>query len=325
MDTSTPETEPLPDESQDPALDLIDEQDHEFSREDMLALFEDPLAEDVSPDTVDEGGVDPEAGDDTPPAPVAEDDEGEGAPAEEPAPEPIAADTPPVINIGGAAYRTEDIEGLVQWVSSLSPEQLALLQTQAEPEPQPTAADLLPPEDELVDPRLAQWTAQQLSGVEQKLDILLEQQRQQQQFIAAQREAELHAALDTARRGVQEQYGLTDAEAEKLLEVAGKNPVATAAVQNGDMNTDPAGTFRAALETTYWITPEFRDRAIEQRVTTQVAELQVNNALEERKALNQSLVGQGAATPRATTPAPQTPQEHEAEALRLLRESMNAN
>jgi len=322
MTEPTPETEPLPDESQDPANELIEEQDYEFSREDMLALFDDP---DVTAADEGEGGV-ADAGDDTPPAPVAE-DEGEDAPVEDPAPEaepePIAAEAPPVINIGGAAYRAEDIEGLVNWVSSLSPEQLALLQSQPEPEPDPAAT--LPPEDEIVDPRLAQWTDTRFQTVEQKLDILLAQQQAQQQFIAQQREAELHAALDTARRGIQEQYGLTDAEAERLLAAANSNPVATAAVQNSNLDADPTGAFRAALETTYWITPEFRDRAIQSQVVSQVAELQVNNALEERKALNQSLVGQGAATPRATSPAPETPQEHEAAALALLKERMAAN
>jgi len=328
------EAEPLPDDTQDPALD--EDFAPEFSLDDLNAVFADeaepegdepaattaPTGEESeeSPssstdEAADGGGVDPSsghAGDDASP---------------EPAPEstaPAAATEPAgVVEIDGQLYRAQDVADLIGYVSQLPPDKQAILFGQPEPEQDPRT--VLPAEDEIVDPRLAEWTDSRFQSVESKLDAVLAQQQATQQAIARQQEAELNAALDQARRGVAEAHGLTDAEAQRLLEVANKNPAAAAAVQNYDMNANPVEAFQAALETAYWLTPEFRDRAIQDQVTTQVAELGVQAAVSERRELNQSLVGSGAAAPRAQAPKPQTPEEHMAAAADLVRESLSNN
>jgi len=333
------EAEPLPDDTQDPALD--EEFAPEFTLEDMNAVFADadtdtepedetdsqsqdsevaatdsPVDEsdEVPPSASDdtaagEGGVDSagHAGDDTPLDPTP------------PTPDPNAG----LVNIDGQLYRAEDVASLIGYVENLSPEKQALLFGQPEPVVDPRTQ--LPAEDEIVDPRLAEYVQSNFSQIETKLDAVLQQQQLQQQALARQQEAELHSALDTARRGVAEAHGLTDAEAQRLLEVANQLPAAAAAVQNYDMAAAPVEAFQAALETAYWLTPEFRDRAIQSQVTTQVAELGVQNAVSERRELNQSLVGSGAAAPRAHAPKPQTTEEHMAAAADLVRESLSNN
>ena len=329
------EAEPLPDDTQDPALD--EDFAPEFSLDDLNAVFADeaepegdepaattaPTGEESeeSPssstdEAADGGGVDPSsghAGDDTSPEP--------------PAPEstaPAAATEPAgVVEIDGQLYRAQDVADLIGYVSQLPPDKQAILFGQPEPEQDPRT--VLPAEEELVDPALAQWTDSRFQSLEQKLDIIAQQNAAMQQAVAKQQEAELNAALDQARRGVAEAHGLTDEEATRLLEVANKNPAAAAAVQNYDMNANPVEAFQAALETAYWLTPEFRDRAIQDQVTSQVAELTVENAVSERRNLNQSLVGSGAAAPRAQAPKPQTPEEHMAAAADLVRESLSNN
>jgi hypothetical protein len=331
----TDAAEPLPDDTQDPALD--EDFAPEFTLDDLNAVFKD-ADEDVdepaatadapasdeseeppssSPDeAADEGGVEPQghAGDDTPL---------EDPPIPEPTPEPA---TPAgLVNIDGQMYRAEDVAQLIGYIENLSPEKQALLFGQAEPEPVIDPRTQLPAEDEIVDPRLAEWTDSRFQSVEEKLDAVLAQQQATQAALAAQQQAELNAALDTARRGVAEAHGLSDAEAQRLLEVANNMPAAAAAVQNADLNADPVGAFRGALETAYWLTPEFRDRAIEDQVTTRAAELGVQTALDERRQLNQSLVGSGAAAPRTHAPKPSTPEEHMAAAAALVRESLSNN
>lgn len=331
--------EPLPDDSQDPALD--EEYAPEFTLEDMNAVF----AAEAEPDTDPEPETDSQSQDEpaaTDDPPVDESDEvpspsddaaaGEGGvdstghagddtpPASTPAPQAPQAGT---VEIGGQLYRADDVASLIQYVEQLPPEKQALLFGQPEPEPDPRLAP--PPEDEIVDPRLAAYVQNNFSQIETKLDAVLQQQQLQQQALARQQEAELHSALDTARRGVAEAHGLTDAEAQRLLEVANQLPAAAAAVQNYDMAASPVEAFQAALETAYWLTPEFRDRAIQSQVTTQVAELGIQNSLSERRELNQSLVGSGAAAPRAQAPKPSTPEEHMAAAVDLVKESLSSN
>ena len=329
------EAEPLPDDTQDPALD--EDFAPEFSLDDLNAVFEAPAepegdepaattaptgeeSEESPSSSTDEaadgGGVDPSmghAGDDTSPEP--------------PAPEstaPAAATEPAgVVEIDGQLYRAQDVADLIGYVSQLPPDKQAILFGQPEPEQDPRT--VLPAEEELVDPALAQWTDSRFQSLEQKLDIIAQQNAAMQQAVAKQQEAELNAALDQARRGVAEAHGLTDAEAERLLEVANKNPAAAAAVQNYDMNANPVEAFQAALETAYWLTPALRARATQDQATTQVAELTVENAVSERRNLNQSLVGSGAAAPRAQAPKPQTPEEHMAAAADLVRESLSNN
>ncbi len=328
------EAEPLPDDTQDPALD--EDFAPEFTLDDLNAVFADeaepegdepaattaPTGEESeeSPssstdEAADGGGVDPSlghAGDDASP----ETDPTSTAPA-------AATEPAGVVEIDGQLYRAQDVADLIGYVSQLPPDKQAILFGQQEPEQDPRT--VLPTEEELVDPALAQWTDSRFQSLEQKLDIIAQQNAAMQQAVAKQQEAELNAALDQARRGVAEAHGLTDAEAQRLLEVANKNPAAAAAVQNYDMNANPVEAFQAALETAYWLTPEFRDRAIQDQVTTQVAELGVQAAVSERRELNQSLVGSGAAAPRAQAPKPQTPEEHMAAAADLVRESLSNN
>lgn len=318
----TPETEPLPDDAQDPANDLIDEQDYEFSRADMLALFDDDDGKSDSAAPEEEGGVEPDAGDDTPLEPAAEE------PAPKPEPEPTPAPEPaPYVEFAGRQYPVDQVGQLIEWVENLTPEQWAALNPSTQPEPEPAFTP--PAEDEIVDPALAQYVEQRFAHLEQQQQLLVQQQEAAAAQLAAQREAELLSAIDTARRGVADKYGLTDIEAKRLVELSNQSTVAGAIVQTGDLVGDPVGTITAALDAVYWVTPEYRDRAIQTQVqeqaTTLAAEMGVQSSLEERKQLQAGLVGQGAATPRTTTPAPRTEEEHLAEAYRIARESMSTN
>jgi len=224
----TDPTEPLPTEP--PPDDAIEDDGFEFSLDDLNAVFTAEADDDSAADTsspagesdetpplsddaaAGEGGVDHptgHAGDDTP-----LDAEPEPTPTPEPTPEPAAAQTG-VVDIGGQLYRAEDVEQLIQYVSNLPADKQALLFGTPEPEPDPRTQ--LPAEDEIVDPRLAQWTADQFQTIEQKLDAIAQQQAVQQRALAVQQQSELEAALDTARRGVSEKYGLSDTEAEALM------------------------------------------------------------------------------------------------------------
>jgi hypothetical protein len=332
----TDPTEPLPTEP--PPDDAIEDDGFEFSLDDLNAVFTAEADDDSAADTSSpageseeptltsedaataEGGVDHptgHAGDDTP-----LDAEPEPTPTPEPTPEPAAAQTG-VVDIGGQLYRAEDVEQLIQYVSNLPADKQALLFGEPTPEPDPRTQ--LPAEDEIVDPRLAQWTADQFQTIEQKLDAIAQQQAVQQRALAVQQQSELEAALDTARRGVSEKYGLSDAEAEALMEAANRNPVATAAAQNAEPGADPVKVFTQVLDAAYWLTDEFRDRAIQNQATTLAAEIGVQTSLEEKRRLNSGLVGTGAAAPRQVSPAPSTPEEHQAAAVALVRESLSNN
>lgn len=337
MTTSAPDptSEPLPDDSQDPALDIIEEQDHDFTLEDMNAVFRDmdTSGDDDLGANQDEGGV-PEAGEDTPLEPAAEDIPASPAEpqVEEVVEAPDPASTPPatppgpaVVEIAGQQFPADQVAALIDWANQLTPEQWQLLNQPPGPEPTPEPQFTPPPEDEIVDPALAKYVEERLSAQQAELEAVRAQVAAQQQVVASQYQSELEAALTTARQGISEKFGLSDAEADALLAAANSTPAANAVVQQYDLNADPVAAFTAALETAYWLTPEFRDRAIAEQVTTAVAEHTVSSALEEKKALNQGLVGSGAAAPRVSRPAPSTPDERHAAMVNRIAETLSQN
>lgn len=334
--------EPLP---QEPAGELEDD-GFEFSVADLEAHFETPpeALDDPDPEDPDpaaapegEGDEDPDpaeepAGEPAVEQPAAEDPPAP-APEPEPAPEPAPTPPPSTVAIGGREYAASDIEALVTFIETLTPEQIAYLNNpqaatppgQPSPAPAPDAPDpnALPGEDEIVDPRLAEWTAKQLDAVNARLEAI-----QRAEDVRAQQEAQIAEqqfaqAFDTARSGTMEQFGLSDAEADMLLKATEQSGVvAFIASQNPAMPTEQL--LSSAFEMTFWSTPAFRDRAVGAQAEAIAGERGIDARLAERKANNASLVGSGAVTPRVQKQTPQTPEDHDRAAIDLVNEAMQS-
>ncbi len=349
VDNTTPPapdpTEPLPDE----LADEIEAQDHEFSLEDLAAHFNDPADTDADADA--DGEDDPEDPDPAEtPAPDLETEELDPAAKEsgisreesEPAaiqqPDPAAADPAPevtelaptsdLVQFNGATYRKADVEAVVAWVESLTPEQLAALNNPAAatppgatpPESQSeSTTDALP--EEVVDPQLAEWTARQIAAVNERLESFQRAEEQRARQEAQLAEAAFAQAFEEARTETRDRFNLTDTEVDLLLTTASQaNAVGFISQQNP--NLGPKEMLEAAFEATLWQTPAFRDKAVAAQVAEAVGNVQVDATIAERKANNSSIVGSGAVTPRQQRQKPQTTEDHHQAAVDLVSEAM---
>jgi len=230
-------------------------------------------------------------------------------PVEEPEELPSAATAPEVFEFAGRKFLKDDIEATLDWVTSLTPEQMARVQEALAPEPEAPATPAIPelPADEIIDPKLAEYVQQTYGTLASELQALREYQAQQAQLEQERRTAELRDALQHARTGTMDKFGLSDTDLAALEQRAAEAQIVPYLMNQGGRSYQEV--FSEALETTYWMTPEFRERALNQSIS-EASERAAEEArkITERKANAASLSGGGAAASRTKAP-PKTADE----------------
>lgn len=246
--------------------------------------------------------------------PVAELPAEETIVEETPAEEPTAPSSPPTVDLGDRSYNVEDVRGVIDWVENLTPEQMARVQEAlyaqpaqqyAEPVQQPAPQGYGLDPEETLDPRLAQYVEQRFGQVEDYLQRLTAATYEQRQIEASRQEAQLADALSEARSGVAERLGLSDEDLSALTRATEQTGIVAFLAQKNGMG-NPRGVFEQALETVYWATPEFREKAMS--VTAEQAAEEAMS-LAKKKSRAGSLSSKGATAPRTKTTAPLNPEE----------------
>jgi len=281
---------------------MSDEQ--EFLLDDQVSDYFDRVFDDAG------GGDDDEVVDD----PVLDDEPVVDEP--EPVDEPVVEDEPAAFDpyeFGGQQFAREDIEQLVTWASSLTPEQMQRIQyaLAGQPEPQvqqdttlfadtPVDPGLAIDPDEALDPDLAKYVLGLSAEVEQLRQAQAVQFEQEQE-----RERELlEAAFETARTGVGERLGLSDADLEALVVRTNQSGLVTYLAQQQGIG-QPEALFTQALESTYWMTPEFREKSLAHQADLAAERQRDLDAKKSRAAAGGSSKGSAARTRQE----PQTQEE----------------
>lgn len=228
-------------------------------------------------------------------------------PSPEPPPAPI---DPDVFEFAGRKYLKGDVEATLDWVSNLSPADMAKIQAvlaeEQEAQFAPAVdAPVLDP-DEIIDPKLAEYVQATYGNLQSELASLREYQAQQAAVAQREQEARVQDALTEARQGTLEKFGLTPTELEALIQTTTQSGIVGFLSQQKGMS-NPRAIFEEAFEQTYWMTPEFRERALNQSVeeATEAAATQARD-IATKKARAGALTGGGAAAPRSAKPAPKT-------------------
>lgn len=225
-------------------------------------------------------------------------------PSPEPPPAPI---DPDVFEFAGRKYLKGDVEATLDWVSNLSPADMAKIQEVLAAEEAGVApvAPVLDP-DEIIDPKLAEYVQATYGSLQSELDSLRAYQAEQAAVAQREQEARVQDALTEARQGTLEKFGLTNAELEALIQTTTQSGIVGFLSQQKGMS-NPRAIFEEAFEQTYWMTPEFRERALNQSVeeATEAAATQARD-IATKKARAGALTGGGAAAPRSAKPAPKT-------------------
>jgi hypothetical protein len=282
--------------------------------------FDDALSaqfEDVEPD------IDPSTDVETP--------DGNDVDLDAPDPaEPTVEPASETITFGDKSYNVDDVRGVINWVENLTPEQMARMQDalyersvqQADPQPavdQPQGYTLDP--DETLDPRLAQYVEQRFGQVEEYLRHLTAATWEQRQIEASRQETQLVEALHEARTGVAERLGLDDADLAALT-TATEQAGIVAFLSQRDGMSNPRAVFEEALETVYWSTPEFRQRAM---TVTAEAAAEEAASLAQKKARAGSLSSKGATAPRSKSSVPMSSDEAFAAMVNELAKDLSEN
>lgn len=228
-------------------------------------------------------------------------------------------------SFGGHTYTREDVEGVVAWVSSLTPEQMVAIERALNPEPVAEQPPATPPpapiteDEEIIDGRLAQYVDERFSQVSDQLDAISRAAEQQQALEAQRQEQILSEALTEARQGTKEKFGLSDEDMAALEEATTRsNYVGYLAQQRGLAN--PRAVFEEAMETVFYATPEFRERVTQDQVNKAIADAA---NLQSKKSKAGSLAGRGGAAPKPSSDGgPKTPQQHMSAIVDLLKKDM---
>jgi len=228
-------------------------------------------------------------------------------------------------SFGGRTYTREDVEGVVAWVSSLTPEQMVAIERALNPEPVAEQPPATPPpapiteDEEIIDGRLAQYVDERFSQVSDQLDAISRAAEQQQALEAQRQEQILAEALTEARQGTKEKFGLSDEDMAALEEATTRsNYVGYLAQQRGLAN--PRAVFEEAMETVFYATPEFRERVTQDQVNKAIADAA---NLQSKKSKAGSLAGRGGAAPKPSSDGgPKTPQQHMSAIVDLLKKDM---
>lgn len=224
-------------------------------------------------------------------------------------PEPVTDNS---LYFGGQSFARQDVEQLVTWAAGLSPDQLQLIDyalrnglDPVEPEPvvEDTAPQMISVEDAL-DPELALYVNEQFAALNDEIATLRETQMSQVEIEQARERQMLEAAFEEARTGVAERLGLSDDDAQALIERTNQSGIVTFLAQQNGLNA-PVDLFSQALETTYWSTPEFRERSLAQQAEVAATEQRDLDAKKKRAAS----VGGTAASASRTKSEPKTHDE----------------
>lgn len=224
-------------------------------------------------------------------------------------PEPVTDDS---LYFGGQPFARQDVEQLVTWAAGLSPEQLQVIDyaltngfdlSAPEPVVEDTAPPLISVEDAL-DPELALYVNQQFTALNDEIAALREAQSSQFQIEQARERQVLEAAFDEARTGVAERLGLSEQDAQALIERTNQSGIVTFLAQQHGLGA-PVQLFSEALETTYWSTPEFRERSLSQQAEVAATEQRDLDAKKQRAAS----VGGTSASASRTKAEPKTHEE----------------
>lgn len=232
-------------------------------------------------------------------------------PVDEPVDVEPDVEPPATIELGSRSYSVDEIRGVVDWVENLTPDQMARIQQALyqQPAPQqpptdPAVSNRIDP-DEVLDPRLAEYVEQRFGRVEEYLERLTSATLQQRQIEASRQEAQLADALSEARSGVAERLGLNDDDLAALTTATEQAGIVAFLAQKHGMN-NPRNVFEEALETVYWSTPEFREKAM--NVTAEAAADEAA-ALAKKKSRAGSLSSKGATAPRTKSVTPPNAEE----------------
>ena len=228
-----------------------------------------------------------------------------------PDPEPVAAEDDSLY-FAGQPFARQDVEQLVTWAAGLSPDQLQLIDYAlrngidlSEPEPvvEDTAPRMISVEDAL-DPELALYVNQQFSALNDEIAMLRETQMSQVEIEQARERQVLEAAFEEARTGVAERLGLSDDDAQALIERTNQSGIVSFLAQQQGLGS-PTNLFSQALETTYWSTPEFREKSLAQQAEVAAGEQRDLDAKKKRAAS----VGGTSASASRTKSEPKTHDE----------------
>jgi hypothetical protein len=219
----------------------------------------------------------------------------------EPEPEPEA---PTTINIGGIEYpaaMAQDINGLVQWAQSLTPEQYervnqALMAEQAAAQEQPAPEP--EPEVEYDDPDLKRLAEEQ-ARLKAELEAERERLQQMEQSSAAQtmeqRRAEFQKVEAEVREDLMSSWDLNDQEYESLVATAAGLNILQPQVQQLGLEEG----LRKTMETALFANPDLRQRYIEMEAQSRAH----NTISDERKEAAAALSPQGGTNIPDQTPA----------------------
>lgn len=207
-----------------------------------------------------------------------------------PDPEPVAADDDSLY-FAGQPFARQDVEQLVTWAAGLSPDQLQLIDYAlrngidlSDPEPvvEDTAPQMISVEDAL-DPELALYVNEQFRTLNDEIASLREAQSSQFEVEQARERQMLEAAFDEARTGVAERLGLSEQDADALIARTNETGIVTFLAQQQGLAA-PVDLFSQALETTYWATPEFRERSLTKQAEVAATEQRDLDAKKSRAA-----------------------------------------
>jgi hypothetical protein len=204
--------------------------------------------------------------------------------------EPVTEDDASLY-FGGQPFARQDVEQLVTWAAGLSTDQLQLIDYAlrngidlSEPEPvvEDTAPQMISVEDAL-DPELALYVNNQFAALNEEISMLRETQMSQVEVEQARERQVLEAAFEEARTGVAERLGLSDDDAQALIERTNQSGIVSFLAQQQGLGS-PTNLFSQALETTYWSTPEFREKSLTQQAEVAATEQRDLDAKKKRAA-----------------------------------------
>jgi len=233
------------------------------------------------------------------------DDEPQGETSDEHE-EPVSAEEMSLY-LGGQEFSRTDVEQLVTWAAGLSAEEMQRIEYALAHQQEETPVVDSPPEfdmEDVLDPELAKYVNQQFQSLNEEIASLREAQMSQIQIEQTRERQLLESAFEEARTGVAEKLGLSQSDAESLIERTNQSGIVTFLSQQKGLGA-PVALFAEALETTYWATPEFRERSLTKQAEVVASE---QRDLDAKKARASSVSGTSATASRSKS-NPQTSDE----------------
>lgn len=243
---------------------------------------------------------------------------------DQPRPDPAQ---PEGVLVNGFYYTPEAIAAMREvydFHASLTPAQIqqidAILTQPAAPHGGPSSGSGAPqpadPDDEYIDPRLAQ----EVHGLQSRLDQLLALEERRAAEEAQKRQAMYLQAVEETSSAFKTEFGLDDTELATLQQrTAAKQIIPALAAQ---YPSDPGRAFREALTMTYWSDPEFRTKALERQQQLDAVQ---QDELRARRAKAAAVTGAGGSVSRKPPATPQTREGRQKAMVDELAAAINGN